>query len=77
MMSTVMDGKDDVESLRKRPKQGKKQLEEKHKLFKGQPTAILPIPNIFDCYNYQMGPVDGFDHLCAMNSGLRRVKRSA
>ena len=35
MMSTVMDGKAYVDKVRKRPKQGKKREEEKHKLFKG------------------------------------------
>lgn len=75
MMSTVMDGTTDVEVIRKRPKQPSKREEWKHKPFKGQTYAVLGIPEIFDCYNYQMGPVDGFDHLCAMNSGLRQVRR--
>lgn len=77
MMSTVKDGTKKVKSLRKRPKQRKQKEEQKHKPFKGQPTAELEIPELFDMYNYNMGPVDGFDHLCAMNSGLRTIKRGA
>ena len=75
MMSTVMDGTTDVEVTRRRPKQPLKKEEPKHVPFEGQATAILAIPEIFDCYNQQMGPIDGFDHLCAMNSGLRQVRR--
>ncbi|KAL5313157.1 hypothetical protein ACEPPN_018890 [Leptodophora sp. 'Broadleaf-Isolate-01'] len=77
MMSTVMDGTKDVIVFRKRPKQGKKTEEPKHKPFKGQPTAELSIPECFDFYDRQMGPIDGFDHMTAMNSGLRRVRRGA
>ena len=43
--------------------------------MKGHPTAELEIPDITDGYNNNMGYVDGFDHLTAMNAGLRRVKR--
>lgn len=75
MMSTVLDGTEHVESLRKRPKQGKKKEQEKHKPFFGQPRALLAIPKIFDLYNWNMGPVDGFDHLTANNAGLRPVVR--
>lgn len=77
MMSTVLDGKQDVMSLRKRPKQGQKQMEKKHLPFMGQSTAELPIPDIFDFYKNHMGSVDGFDHLSAMIAGLRRIKRGA
>lgn len=76
-MSTALDGTNNVKSLRKRPKQGKKKEEQKHKPFKGQPNAELEIPDITDGYNNNMGYVDGFDHLTAMNSGLRRVRKDA
>lgn len=76
-MSTVKEGTKCVKTVRTRPKQGKKREEQKHKPFKGQPTAILEIPDLTDCYNNNMGAVDGFDHLTAMNSGLRCVKRGA
>ena len=57
-MSTVEGGIESVESLRTRPKQGKKREEQKYKPFKGQPTAILEIPKIADGYNNNMGVVD-------------------
>lgn len=72
-----MGGTKSVKTIRKRSKQGKKKEDKKHEPFEGQPTKELEILEIFDCYNYQMGLVDGFDHLAAMNSGLRRVKRVA
>ena len=40
-------------------------------------TAELPIPECFDFYNQQMGPIDGFDQLTSSYSGLRRVRRGA
>ena len=77
MMSTVEEGTVDVEVERRRPKQRKKKEEQKHKPFKGQATKTLRIPAIFYHYNMLMGAVDVFDHLTAMNAGLRRVRRGA
>src|SRR5687768_13063729 len=77
MMSTVYNGKEDVISCRKRPKQTKKYEEEKHKPFKGQATADLPIPACFEFYNQEIGPIDYFDQLTSSLSGLRRVRRGA
>lgn len=41
MMSTVVDGTKCVETLRKRPEQGKKKEEQRHKPFQGLPRALL------------------------------------
>ena len=77
MMSTVYEGTEYVENLRRRPRQGKKKEEQKHKPFQGQATKILRIPAIFHRYNMLMGAIDIFDHLTAMNAGMRRVRRGA
>jgi hypothetical protein len=77
MMSTVLDGSGQVVRLRKRPKQGQKKPKKKHLPFGDEPRKLLSIPTCFDQYNHQMGAVDGFDHLTAMNAGLRPIKRGA
>lgn len=75
MMSTVLDAGPDVQSLRKRPKQGKKRPQAKHAPFGGDARKLLPIPECFNGYNFNMGAVDGVDQLVSNNRGLRHVKR--
>jgi hypothetical protein len=77
MMSTVVDGSECVQKLRRRPKQGQKKEMAKHQPFKGLPRALLDIPKCFDNYNNNMGAVDSFDQLTAINAGIRPVKRGA
>lgn len=76
-MSTAKDGLTSIETLRTRPKQRKKKEEQKHKPFKGQVNVVLKVPDVAFGYNNNMGSVDNFDHLTAMNSGLRRERRGA
>jgi len=76
MMSTVMSGDKKVLCRRKRPKETSSKAKTPRVPFEdGEAEKDLWIPAVADFYNHLMGAVEVVDHLTAMNSGLRHVKR--
>jgi hypothetical protein len=75
MMSTVMDGNEQVERERKRPKETSSKAKTARVPFGDQPTKKLMIPRLYDGYNYNMGAVDEHDNMTSRNAGLRPVVR--
>jgi hypothetical protein len=44
-------------------------------LFGDKATKELEIPELYDCYNYNMLAVNIADQLASLNSGHRRIRR--
>lgn len=64
-----------VTRLRSRPKATSSKAKTSRVPFGDEPQKNLPIPKLYDEYNYQMGAVDQHDQLVANMPGLRRVRR--
>jgi hypothetical protein len=74
-MSTYWEADKKVLSLRKRPKLSSSKAKTARKPFGDLHEKEMWIPELYDAYNHQMGPVDLADQLQGHNSGQRRLKR--
>jgi hypothetical protein len=70
-MSTVDDGSQVIEKLRKRPSETSSSAKTSRVPFNGQARALLDIPLFDDLYNHGMGYVDQGNHLKAANTCTR------
>jgi hypothetical protein len=74
-MSTVYNGKSKVTKVRKRPKKTSSKAKTARVPFEDQLTKELEIPELYNCYNYNMLAIDVADQLASLNSDKQRIKR--
>jgi hypothetical protein len=74
-MSTTMNRKETVLRDRKRPKTTSLKAKTSRVPFGNNPCKVLPIPKVYNEYNFNMLQVDQFDHMASQNDGLRPVRR--
>jgi hypothetical protein len=68
-MLTVHNRKSRVTRVRKRPKKTLSKAKTAQVLFKDKATKKLEIPELYNCYNYNMLAVNIADQLASLNSG--------
>lgn len=73
--STVYDGHIMVDRLRKRPRETSSKAKAARQPFGDDHEKILPIPALYNDYNYEMGRVDVGDQLASSMPGARRQRR--
>ena len=71
-MSTVDDGSQVTQKLRKRPSETSSSAKTSRVPFQGQERALLDIPAFDDSYNHGMGYVDEGNHLKKPNTCMRK-----
>jgi hypothetical protein len=74
-MSTIHNRKSRVTKVQKRPKKTLFKVKTAQVLFRDKTTKKLKIPELYDCYNYNMLAVNIADQLASLNSSHQQIRR--